>query len=621
MQKFIALDFECDGLDTVRGEGNIHCYSIWNEEIQVCYEWNSKGIDFLAGILAEGFIPVCHSAQYDIATLREFTGWTVPNYRCTQVLAHAINPMLPSYSLDNLSGGEKINYMEAMIAAGKWVGDKKDKSTLFALPFNPIMEAYNLKDAELTWKLWQEMQEHLVRDPRLAKAYEEIQMPFVDVVISMHNGMHVDAAAMMTMLGQLTAAVNVAYEEFLAVYPVTPKLKWNTHTTKWDLTGDVVVPNLSSPNDVTSLLYSKGWVPTEINRDSKRPVADKSILSRLVADESTLPALSNVAKHILSVRSLVGIQTQCVTALKLLIKNKAPYIRANWHQTGTKTGRMSSSNCNMQNWSVRHKDWGKPMRACFTPPPGYAMLVGDLSQVELAVLAYYLELFMDDHDMANAVRAAEDIHDANTRNWKGSAKGDATFKADRSICKNGVFASSYGAREKRLSLTLGCSLSEAREILATLEASIPIEGLKQFVWGVVASNRDICPVKHGWAKYTSGFFYDVMGVRHFYPDINSRDRYKMTSAQRQSFNCLMQGGVGSMFMSLCIKLLPFLNKVGGWVVSTIHDEVIFVVPEDYALEALAEGNRCFNSITLATPQGGVPIRSTFDIVANWSEKG
>ena len=275
----------------------------------------------------------------------------------------------------------------------------------------------------------------------------------------------------------------------------------------------------------------------------------------------------------------------------------------------------------MQNWSVRHPQWGKPMRACFTPPPGYAMLVGDLSQVELAVLAYYLELLMDDHGMSQAVRDEFDIHDANTKNWLGKEKGDADFKASRSICKNGIFASSYGARAKRLSLTIGVTLSEAQEILSTLEASIPIEKLKDFFWGVVASNRDVEPVKHGWGKYTSGFFYDAMGVRHAYFDINSRDRYKMTSAQRQSFNALMQGSVASLFMHLCNGLMPFLSRVGGWISGCVHDEVHCIVPLAYAEEALAECTRVFNSHTFSTKEGGVPIRSSFDIVTNWSEKG
>jgi len=275
----------------------------------------------------------------------------------------------------------------------------------------------------------------------------------------------------------------------------------------------------------------------------------------------------------------------------------------------------------MQNWSVRHPKWGKAMRSCFIPPPGYVMLVGDLSQVELAVLAYYLELFMDDSDMAQAVRDHEDIHNANTRNWTGVREGEEGFKAKRAICKNGAFASSYGAKAKRLALTLCISVSEAQEILNTLEQSIPIEALKRFVYQVTETPRSICTVKHQWARYQQGFFYDCMGVRHFYPELLSKDRYLRSKAERQVFNCLMQGGVGSMFMTLCSKLLPHLKRMGGWVVSTIHDEVIFVVKKEYAQEALDVGNECFNSITLETKQGGVPIRSSFDIVKNWSEKG
>jgi DNA polymerase I-like protein with 3'-5' exonuclease and polymerase domains len=620
MDKFIALDFECDSLSTVRGEGKIHCYSLVNDEMDICYEWNDKGIDFLASVLADGFIPVCHSAQYDIATLRESTGWDVPDYRCTQILYHAINPMASSYSLDTLSGGEKINYMEAMVKADLWKGTKKNKSTLYQVPFNPVMEHYNRVDARLTWKLWKDAQSHLLSDPRLAKGYTEIQMPFVDVVISMHKGMHVNAKAMMTLLGQVTDGVNVAYEEFNRDYPMIPKLKWNKDSKEWDPTGEVAPPNLASPNDVTSLLYMHGWNPTEYNRESGRPLTDKSIMSRLVADQATLPPLAKVAKRILEVRSVTGVQTQCVTVLELLIENKVPYLHPSWHATGTKTGRLSSSGPNCQNFSVRHKQWGKPMRACFTPPPGHVMLIGDLSQVELAVLAYYLELFMDDHDMADAVRVGKDIHDANTENWLGTKKGEEKFKADRSICKNGIFASSYGAQAKRLSLTIGVTISEAREILSTLEASIPIEKLKDFFWSVVASNRDVEPVKHGYAKYTSGFFYDAMGVRHFYPEINSRDRYKMTSAQRQSFNCLCQGSVASMFMSLCTKLMPYINSVGGWFSALVHDEAIIIVPEAYADEALAKCSEAFNSIVLPTKEGGVPIRSTFSICKDWSEK-
>jgi DNA polymerase-1 len=630
MDKYIACDIEATTLDTVRGEGSIHCIAFHNDDISVCYEWGDKAIDFLAGLLADGYILVFHSAQYDVPSLRHFTGFSLPpsQFRCTQVLAHAVNPQLHSYSLDSLTGN-KMHYGEEMVKAGKFVRtskkktwEKEEMSRLFAIPCNSILMAYNLQDARAAWGEWKALQPHLERDSRLRTAYETIQNPFVDVVISMHGGMHVDAASMYNLMLDLHTEYVHLMEEFLEKHRSIPKLRWEKADKMWVPTGELVPPNLSSPADVASLLYLAGWTPSDFSNDTGRPCTDKYTLQSLVAKDSTPRPVVEVVKDMLAIRSIAGIKSQCQSVLDIMTEQRSTTLHANWHQTGTKTGRLSSSSPNMQNFSTRHPKWGKRMRACFTPPPGYSMLVGDLSQVELAVLAYYLELYMDDSAMAQAVRDHEDIHDANTRNWTGVERGDEGFKAKRAICKNGAFASSYGAREKRLALTLCITLAEAREILHTLESSVPIEALKQFVYDVASSHRDIEPVRYQFKRCTAGFFYDCMSVRHFYPDLESRDRYLRSKAERQVFNCLMQGGVGSMFMTLCLRLLPYLNRVGGWISATVHDEIIFVVPDEYALEALEEGNKCFNSITLGDESTGryVPIRSSFDIVSNWSEK-
>jgi DNA polymerase I-like protein with 3'-5' exonuclease and polymerase domains len=627
MKPPIAYDIETTGLGTVRGEGSIHCYSLTNDEISVTYEWDEKGIDFLRGIIEE-YRLVCHSAQFDIASTNAFTGWglTHEDYACTQVLAHAINPQLPSYSLDSLTG-EKMDYMQAMIDAGLFTRttttktpSKEEKARLFALPFSPVMEAYNLQDTKATWDLWCSQQVHLERDPRLADAYWGIQNPFVDVVMSMHNGMHIDIQAMYTLLSDVRSQVGEDYEEFLREYPLIPKIKWDKEKKMWVPTGDLVPPSLSSPNDVTSLLYMHGWEPTEFNRDTGRPLTDKATLNVLVAKESTPTPLKKIAKRMLEMRSTVGVGTQLTSMLTIVTETNSPIIHANWHQTGTVTGRMSSSSPNCQNLSVRHPLWGKRTRASFTPPPGFSLLVGDLSQVELAVLAYYLELFMGDSGMAQAVRDEVDVHDRNTQAWKGVSRGEEGFKTQRSICKNGVFASSYGAKAKRLALTLCISVSDAQEILTTFENNVPIEKLKEFVYAVVASERDVEPVLFQWRKCTSGFMYDGMGVRHFYPDINSNDRYKRTRTERQVFNSLMQSTVASLFMSLCSKVNPYLVSKGGWISATVHDECLVIVPTEFAEEALAVCNEAFNSHTFPTEQGGVPIRSSFDICTNWSEK-
>lgn len=352
MEKLIACDLECDSLETVRGEGKIHCVAFWNDDIQVCYEWGDKAIDFLAGLLIEGYTLVFHSAQYDVATLNAHTGLgiTHKNFRCTQILAHAINPQLNSYSLAALTG-TKLDYGEEMVAAGEFVRTSKtktwtqeEKSRLFAIPFNPIMERYNLQDTKSTWELWKSQQVHLEKDARLRHSYETVQNPFVEVVISMHKGMHIDTHSMMQLFRDLIAANTSEYMDFLSDFPSIAKLSWDKDVKQWVPTGEVTEPNLGSPNDVASLLYRHGWNPKEFNRDTGRPSSDKATLQSLVAQESTPPPLAKIIRRMLDIRSTTGIATQCETALKAVTENKKPWIYADWHQTGTKTGRMSSSN-------------------------------------------------------------------------------------------------------------------------------------------------------------------------------------------------------------------------------------------------------------------------------------
>jgi len=352
IHKYIACDIEATTLNTVRGEGSIHCISFWNDEIQICYEWGERAIDFLAGLLAEGYVLVFHSAQYDVATLRHFTGFDIPpsQYRCTQILAHAINPQLKSYSLANLTG-TKLDYADEMIKEGRFTRTSKTKDLtpsemgeLFAIPFNPVMERYNLGDVESTWNLWQSYQPHLEMDARLRVAYETIQNPFIDVVMSMHNGMYIDISAMYKLVKEVSADINKEYADFLAQYPQIPKIKWDKEGEQWMPTGGFTEPNLSSPNDVTSLLYMHGWQPKEFNRDTGRPLTDKATLQKMIAEEATPLPLRKVARWMLDIRSLVGIKTQCMTALEIIADNGKPWIYANWHQTGTKTGRLSSSN-------------------------------------------------------------------------------------------------------------------------------------------------------------------------------------------------------------------------------------------------------------------------------------
>jgi DNA polymerase I-like protein with 3'-5' exonuclease and polymerase domains len=623
MSKFVSLDFETDGLDVVRGEGKVHCFALYNDEIQEVWEWTEEGKERLRRLIDDAYIFVCHSAQFDISIVNNYLPGielTHEQFRCTMVLQHLVNPQLQSYSLDAITG-TKINYGELMKSVGLW--DGKNKGELFKIPFNEYMARYNLQDTKSTWELWKSLQPHLEKDVKLKKTYEQVSNPFVEVIMSMHKGMFVDALAMLELSGNILEEVRAKTEDFLKEYPIIPKLSWDSKSQQWKLNGKKDAPNLGSPADVTALLYLNGWQPTEFKRDTGRPITDKAMLTRLYSNPDTKPELKEVARAIAEIKSLSGIESQCESILKILTysSGRGRMLYAGWHQTGTKTHRLSSSSPNMQNLSTNHPVFGKQVRACFKPPTGYSMLIGDLSQVELAVLAYYLELIVDDSDMAQAVRDKKDIHSANTVNWTGVKEDEEGFSALRKKSKNGIFATNYGASAERLSLTLNISVTEAREIILNVEDSIPIKELKKIFWEMVASEREsIEPVPHYSRRTKKGFFYDALGARHFSPDIVSSVRAKKSAAERQSFNCLLQGSVATIFMKLCYSVLVGIRPLGGWVASTVHDECILIVPEENSRKALEIANTAFNSLVLPTKQGGVPIRADFHIVSNWSEK-
>lgn len=631
----IALDLETSQIAKMKsGEGEIHGLFLYSEHPSfepVAYRWDNDTAEYLRNLVGDDEIRfVIQNAAFDVWVLRKYAGINIPpgRYVDTMVASHCINPQQESHSLEfygELVDDPKLDYKQAMRDAGLWDGHKDDPS-VYDIPWNPVMEEYGMQDVKLTYQWWQEQKVHLEADARLAESFWGVHMPFVETVISMQSGLHVDVMQCFNTATELLRVIEEALADFSIKYPQVPKLQWKAEKKTFVPAmrhGKVVMqpPNLQSPNDVVSLLLTHGWEPDEFKRDTGRPVTSQAVLRRLIATPETPPQLRDVASHVQNIRSLIGIQQQLMQILELVDKPSG-MLYGNWHQTGTVTTRLSSSSPNCQNMSTRHPVWGSRMRSCFTPPKGYAMIMGDLSQIELAILAWYLEVLCGDSEMANANRAGKDIHDANTERWYGVNKESPDWKYKRGNAKNGIFAGNYGAQARRLSLTLNIPLSDAREILDTVSRCTEVDQLKEIVWGVMRQAREVEAVRvpRTYRKTKTGFLYDVLNTRLFYPDINSKDEYLRGKAERQAFNALMQGGCASILRKLCNESLPYVQECGGWIAATVHDEMLsyaLTAKADYALEQL---NRVWNSMVLSSEQGGVYVRAEFKIVESWADK-
>lgn len=598
------IDIETTGLKTTIGEESILGVYLDDEG----YDWSdAEQKNMLSSAvnerLANGATFIAHNAEFDIGSLRKF-GVHIPKgrYICTKVLSHCINPQRISHSL--ASYGDELDHQ------------KLEQPPSFLKEWDTALATYCHNDVKLLRAVWYHLLPHLQRDKRLRRSFFNIHMPFVEVMMSLHKGMCIDSEAVVDVMQKMVVGLEVSLTEFNEKYPFVGKLKHNKEE-GYSFTGKMVTPNLDSPNDVVSLLIQHKWKPSELTKTGRYQTS-QAILKRDFAQAPEGP-LKELLGRLIDLRSCLGISKQLQTLFTNTV-HKQGRIYCNWHQTGTVTHRLSSSSPNLQNISTRHPVWGPMVRACFDAPPGYVMLVGDLSQIELAILAYYLELYAGDSSMAEAARAELDFHSVNTENWYHVKQGEDTFKNRRTQAKNGIFATNYGASARRLSLTLNIPLSEAREILDTVSSNIPIDLLKSVFWNSLKQKRDIEGVFNGFRKYTTGFFYDAMHTRHFYPQINSSDVKTQKSAERQSFNCLMQGGCFSIFAYLCIKLFPTIEKYQGQFAALVHDEAIIYVPVEHGDVVLEKANRVFSSLRLPTKQGGVPVRAEFHKVKNWSEK-
>jgi DNA polymerase I-like protein with 3'-5' exonuclease and polymerase domains len=622
MKKYVAFDLECDGL--LATVTSIHCGCFISLDPDDVFRFMAIGTDdvveTVSDLVARGYTLVIHNAAFDVAVLRKFDAVIPPgSYVCTMVAHHKIYTGMYNYSLDALADNyrleRKINYKQALIDEGLWFGEGSE----WDVPYSQVMHDYCTRDTEIAGWLWQEALLHFERDKRLATSFWQVHMPFVEVIMSTSGGLYMNPTKVVTLAQELTDYYAQAEAGFLSRYPKVIKLRWDKQLAQYvpSQPTEFKPPNLKSPNDVCSLLLANGWTPQELS-EAGRPKTDQATLRYCLATEPEGTALHTLMTDLQSIKSDAGILSQLRTLCKHLGDDF--YLRGNWKQCATVTHRLSSSAPNMQNLSTRNPRWGSKMRSLFTPPPGYAMLLGDFSQIELAILAYYLEEYNDDSTMAEAAREGRDFHDANTEAWYQITKDEEQFGAKRKVAKNGIFGANYGAGAKRLAFTLGISISEALEILLTVDERTSINGLKRKVWAVAADVRDVKPVQHGHRRFNSGFLYDYLGTRVCYPNINSTKSSEVAGAKRQLFNALMQTGCFSILADRCNAALPHIQKAGGWFAALVHDEAMVYVPEAEANSLLVTLNEVFGAFVLKTAQGGVPVRCEFELLNNWSEK-
>ncbi|HEB83317.1 MAG TPA: DNA polymerase I, partial [Gammaproteobacteria bacterium] len=459
----------------------------------------------------------------------------------------AEDTMLESYVLDStqrhnmddmalrLLGRQTIHFEDI---AGK--GAKQ-------LTFNEIAleEAgpYAAEDADITLQLHEKLSAMLAKEPALQSVYKEIELPLLSVLLKIErHGVMVDIDMLAKQSRQLAERMHEleqqAYEEAGEVF------------------------NLASPKQLGTILFEKLKIPAKKKTKTGQYSTAEDVLQEL-AEEYPLP------KIILEHRSVAKLKSTYTDKLPQQINPETGRVHTSYNQTVAATGRLSSTDPNLQNIPVRTEE-GRRIRQAFVAPKGYRMLAADYSQVELRIMAH----LSGDKALLKAFAEGVDIHRATAAEVFGIPL-DEVEPEQRRAAKAINFGLIYGMSAFGLAKQLGIGRMEAQDYIDVYFARYP--GVKAYMDRTREQARE------------RGYVETVFGRRLYLPEINSRNGQRRQYAERTAINAPMQGTAADIIKRAMIAVDHALEKsrLDAHVVMQVHDELVVEVKAS-DVEALAD---------------------------------
>ncbi len=537
-----ALDLETTSLDAMRAE--IVGVSLCPAEGEACYIPIAHTGEDLPAQLPEAQVMAAlkpllddpairfygQNFKYDAVILRQGHGLMPATLACDAMVAsYVLDPSRASHAMDNLSrdflGHETISYQEV---AGK--GKQQ-------IPFSQVpvdrATAYAGEDADVTYRLCCLLMPR-VEEQGLGELLKRFEMPLVPVLTTMEcNGIRVDAEGLVAMGKELERHLDGLQERI--------------HV----LAGREF--NINSPAQMRVILFEEMGFEV-IKRTKSGPSTDSSVLEELAAQHE-LPS------EILNYRSLAKLKNTYVDVLPKMIHPQTGRIHTRYNQTVTATGRLSSSDPNLQNIPIR-TEMGKRIREAFIASPGNRLLSADYSQVELRILAHLCE----DESLLTAFRQGEDVH-ARTAARIFDVPAAKVNSEMRGRAKAVNFGIVYGQGPFNLARQLRISRTEAKEIIDSYLDQYP-------------RVRDWVVRMHEEARATK-MVKTLFGRRRLLPEIASSNHNVRANAERIAQNTPIQGTAADIIKLAMIRIDRALREGGfkALMVLQVHDELVFDVPE------------------------------------------
>ena len=485
---------------------------------------------------SEHILKIGQNVKYDLEVLANY-GIELKGEMFDTMIAHYLLQPELRHNMDYMAE-VYLNYQTIHI--DELIGPRgKNQKSMRDVPPADVCE-YASEDADITLQLYNALEPKL-KESDLYPLFRDIEMPLVRVLAEMEmNGVLIDTNAL--------KETSVAFTE--RMLELERKI--------YEEAGEEF--NISSPRQVGDILFEKLKIVEK---------AKKTKTGQYVTSEEVLQQLKNkapIVSNILAYRGLKKLLGTYVDALPKLINPRTGHIHTSFNQTVTATGRLSSSDPNLQNIPVRGED-GKDIRRCFIPEPGCLFFSADYSQIELRVMAH----LSNDANMIEAFREGHDIHTATAAKiYKESL--DSVTRDQRTKAKRANFGIIYGITMFGLAQNLDIERSEAKQLIDGYFATYPQ------VHEYMEQSKEMAR-KNGYAE-------TFLHSRRYLPDINSHNATVRNFAERNAINAPIQGSAADIIKVAMVRIYSRFKRenIRSKMILQVHDELNFsVVPEEKEL--------------------------------------
>ena len=478
-------------------------------------------------------LKIGQNIKYDMTVLSNY-GVEVQGPMFDTMIAHYVLQPELRHNMDYLAEiylhYQTIHIEELIGAKGKNQGNMRD------LPPESVY-LYACEDADITLQL-KEVLEKELKENGAEQLFYDIEMPLVPVLAYMEkNGVCVDTEALKETSRHFTARMKQIEEEVHQMAGMEF--------------------NISSPKQVGEVLFERMRLTEK---------AKKTKTGQYVTSEEVLEGMRNrhqIVGKILDYRGLKKLLSTYIDALPQLINPKTGKIHTSFNQTVTATGRLSSSNPNLQNIPIRNED-GKEIRKAFIPEEGCEFFSADYSQIELRIMAH----LSGDKNMIEAFREGDDIHAATAAKVYKIGLDEVT-REQRSKAKTANFGIIYGISVFGLAERMNVSRSEAKELIEGYFQTYP--QIKEYMDKSIERARE------------KGYIETIFGRKRFLPDINSHNAVVRGYAERNAINAPIQGSAADIIKVAMVNIYRRFKDecIRSKMILQVHDELNFsVLPEE-----------------------------------------